>query len=102
MTTTKTGFDFEFERLMQDPDWAAGYRRSRARLDQIEGLLRSIDEERTRQRMSKAELARRIQAEPSVIRRLFSNDTVNPTLGRIAEIAHELGMELKLTSSTRS
>ena len=46
--------------------------------------------------LSKAELARAISTEPAVIRRLFSSRHVNPTLGRLAEVAAALGMRVTL------
>ena len=93
---TNTGFDRMFEEKMLDPTWADGYSRVRSRLDQTESVLSLLDEARVARHLSKAELARRIDAQPSVVRRLFSDDSANPTLGTIAEIANELGYEIVL------
>jgi ribosome-binding protein aMBF1 (putative translation factor) len=92
----KTAYDRMFEEKMRDPQWAAGYHRARTRLEQTEHVLKVLDEARVAHHLSKAELARRIGAEPSVVRRLFSDDSANPTLGRVAEIAAELGYEISL------
>ena len=92
----KTAFDRMFEEKMSDPEWAAGYQRARTRLDQTERILSALDEARVAHHFSKSELARRIGAEPSTVRRLFSDDSANPTLGRVAEIASELGYEISL------
>ncbi len=94
--TTKTGYDRMRDEKMRNPEWAAGYDRARARLLQTEAILQALDEARVARHLTKAELARRIDTPPSVVRRLFSADSSNPTLGRVAEIAGVLGYELTL------
>jgi ribosome-binding protein aMBF1 (putative translation factor) len=95
-TMVKTAYDRMFEDKMRDPVWAAGYERARLRLEQTERVLRTLDKARIANHLSKADLARRIGAQPSAVRRLFSDDSANPTLGRVAEIAAELGYEIAL------
>ncbi|MDP2663177.1 MAG: helix-turn-helix transcriptional regulator [Dehalococcoidia bacterium] len=55
-----------------------------------------IDDERQRAGLSKAELARRIGMTPSVVRRLFSSKSSNPTLGTVINMAGALGLEVEL------
>ena len=65
-------------------------------------LMHALDEERERQKMSKADLARRIEAEPAAVRRMFTESRPNPQIGRLVEIAHELGLEIKLIRRRRT
>ena len=44
--------------------------------------------------MTKAELARRADLTPEVVRRLFSADSPNPTIGTLTALADSLGLEL--------
>jgi ribosome-binding protein aMBF1 (putative translation factor) len=101
MPSTKTGFDRELEHPMTDLEWAAGNRRARARSEQTEMVRRAIESQRVRLRITKTELARRIGAEPSVIRRLLTSNS-NPTIGGwIADMLDELGLELTVRRKPR-
>lgn len=106
MTTTKatmkkTGFDRLVGEFSQDKEWAAGYERERAHLIATESILRNIDQARRDKDLSKAELARRIGAEPSVVRRLLSQQVANPTLSRVIDLAAAVGLKVTLTSARR-
>jgi len=96
-----TSFDRRFDRRMQDPDFAESYRLHRARIDAIDTLMRAIDDERERQHLTKTELAERIDAQPAAIRRLFSQRTPNPRIGRLVDMAHELGLEVVVRRRSR-
>ena len=89
-----TSFDRRFDAWMHDQEFAETYRLHRARIDAIDNLMRAIDEERERQHVTKAELAARIDAQPAAIRRLFSQRSPNPQIGRLVDMAHELGLEV--------
>ena len=89
-----TSFDRRFDAWMQDPEFAESYRLHRARIDAIDNLMRTIDEERECQHLTKSELAARIDAQPAAIRRLFSQPRPNPQIGRLVDMAHELGLEV--------
>lgn len=91
----KTAFDLDFEKNMQDPAFRIAYDRARARIDAVDELIRALDEERTAQGLSKAELARRMGAQPESIRRLFSTASPNPTMTTYIAAAQALGVELK-------
>ncbi len=79
---------------MEDPEFEAAYKQDRARIDAIDDLMRALDEAREEQGITKAMLARRIQAEPAAVRRLFSQATPNPQIARVVDMAHELGLEI--------
>lgn len=97
----KSSFDRRFDRWMQDPEFADSYQLHRARIDAIDTLMRALDEERERQKMTKADLARRIEAEPASVRRLFTEARPNPQIGRLVDMAHELGFEIKVKRRRR-
>lgn len=96
-----TSFDRRFDRWMQDPEFAESYRLHRPRIDAIDTLMRGLDDERERRKMTKADLARRIEAEPAAVRRLFTESQPNPQIGRLVDIAHELGFEITLQRRRR-
>jgi DNA-binding phage protein len=92
----KTAFDLDFERDMKDPEFRAAYQLARARIDAIDNLVRGLDEARQAQRMTKAELARRMSVQPEVVRRLFSMETPNPTMNTVVCAAQALGLRVEL------
>ena len=81
---------------MADPKFAKGYRTARARIDAVDRLIRSLDGYRVDANMSKAELARSIDAKPEIVRRLLTKDGANPTMETFVEIADALGLEVRL------
>jgi len=80
-------------RLKQDPEFRAEFERQRRQIDQIDSVVRQLDELREEAGMSKAELARAIGKEPSSIRRFFTAD-VNPELKTVAAVADVLGAKV--------
>ena len=92
----KTAFELDFERDMENPEYRAAYLAARARIDAIDALVRSIDQARVEQHMSKAALARRMGVAPEAIRRLFSAETPNPTIKTVIGAASALGYRLNL------
>lgn len=98
----RTSFDRRFDKWMQDPEFAESYRLHRARIDAIDNLMRSLDAERERQKITKADLARRIEAEPAAVRRLFTESRPNPQIGRLVDMAHELGFEITIKRRRRN
>lgn len=99
---TGSSFDRRFHRWMQDPEFEAAYKQHRSRIDAIDGLMRALDEAREQQGMTKATLARRIQAEPAAVRRIFSQATPNPQIARVVDMAHELGLEIVIQPMRRN
>ena len=80
-------------RLEEDPDFREEFERQRRQIDQIDAVVRRLDELREAAGMSKAELARAIGKEPSSIRRFFTAD-VNPELKTVAAVADVLGAQI--------
>lgn len=93
---TRTGFDKYFEERMKDPAFAAEYRLARAEIDATDLLIRALDNARKKSGLSKADLARRIDAKPEVVRRLLTDEDSNPTMNTVFRVADALGYHIKL------
>jgi len=81
---------------LKDPQVKADFVRQSLRIQAIDDVVNALDEARRQQGVSKAALARAIDAEPAVIRRMFTAHG-NPTLGRLADVAAALGLKVSLT-----
>jgi len=94
-----------FERLREEivntPELRAQYERTRRRTILIRQILMSIDAERERTDLTKADLARRIGVAPSTVRRLFSSGARNPTLQTMLDLLAALDLELAVQPARR-
>ena len=93
-TRARTGAERYFAELRKDPEYEAAYQAARRRIDQIGSIIREMDKRRSSLDLSKAEVARRSNLRPEVVRRLFSAESPNPTLSTLVAVADALGMEL--------
>lgn len=91
---TRTGAERYFAERAQEPGFADAYDEARRRIDQIDRLVLALDERRGIMGITKAELARRADIAPEAVRRLFSTDSPNPTIGTLTAIADALDLEL--------
>lgn len=91
---TRTGAERYFATRAGEPGYAEAYAEARRKIDQIDRLVRALDDRREVLGMTKAELARRAEIAPEAVRRLFSADSPNPTIGTLTAIADTLGLEL--------
>jgi DNA-binding phage protein len=91
-----TSFDRFFDEQMKDPAFAAEYQQARAEIDGTDKLVRALDGARALRGMSKADLAREIQARPEVLRRLFTAKGANPTMDTVLKVVTALGFHLEL------
>lgn len=92
----KTAFDRYYDEQMKDPAFAAEYRAARAEIDAIDKLIRALDAARLINGVSKAELARKIGAQPEMVRRLLTAPKGNPTMDTVLKVATALGYHLEL------
>ena len=81
-------------RKLADPAAQERYERTRRTVAAIRETLMRVDRERAQAGMTKAELARRLGANPATMRRLLSSGQRNPTLKTVLEICDVLGMEV--------
>ena len=98
----KTEFDRDFDRWMEDPEFAEGYRRDRARIDAIDAIVRALDEARVAQGKSKAKVAREAGLPAQSVRRFFTKGGANPTLGVTVAIAEALNVRIGSVASDRN
>jgi ribosome-binding protein aMBF1 (putative translation factor) len=87
---------------MRDPEFSREYKRARREIDQVDELIRGLDELRAQAGITKAELARRIGRNPSVIRRLFTTTGSSPEIALIAQIAGALDAKIEIRPRRRS
>jgi DNA-binding phage protein len=98
-TQKKTGFDRYFAKRMADPKFAGEYTAARAQIDATDKLIRALDAVREAGGLTKAQLARRIEAKPESIRRLFTAPDSNPTMETVFKVASALGYHLELVAN---
>ena len=96
MTKQPTGAEKYFADRMLDPVYRAEHGAAAERIRSTDAIVRALDEKREASGLSKAELARRADLPPEAVRRLFSADSANPTLGTITALAGALNVELVL------
>lgn len=85
---------------LADEGTRAAYERTRREIEQIDAVIRSLDELREDAGMSKAELARRVGRNPASIRRLFTAEQVRPELPLIVSIAEALDATVEIRRHT--
>ncbi|HEX3932846.1 MAG TPA: helix-turn-helix transcriptional regulator [Nocardioides sp.] len=90
----QSAFWDDLARDLENPEFLREYIAESMRIATIDAIVNALDDARQAAGLSKAELARAIQAEPATIRRLFSSDKINPTLGTLAEVAAALGLRI--------
>ncbi len=91
---TKTGAQRYFDEQLKDPKYRDAYQEAAERIRRTDALVRSLDECREAQGLSKAELARQAGIPPEAVRRLFTMRSPNPTAGTLVALAEALGMDL--------
>jgi DNA-binding phage protein len=97
MTSELTGAERYFATRREDPSYEASFREAQAKIAQIDGFVRSLDQRREALRLSKAELGRRAGLRPEAVRRLFSSRSPNPTLSTVIAITQVLDLEVSAT-----
>lgn len=82
---------------LKDPEFRLEYKRSRAEIAQIDGILRTLDDLREGAGLSKTEIARRIGKNLAGVRRPFTAQ-VNPELKTIVALAYALNAEVRIVA----
>lgn len=96
MAEPPSGFWDDLVEDLKDPEFLRAYVVESVRIETVDRLVNELDEARARVGLTKAELARAINAEPAVIRRLLSLSHRNPTIGTLVEVAAALGLRVTL------
>lgn len=89
------------DEIVNTPELREQYERTFKTVVLIRQTLMAIDAERERAGISKAELARRMGVAPSVVRRVFSSGSSNPTLQTILQMLVALDLELTVQPARR-
>ncbi len=79
---------------MLDPEFQREFELESLRIATIDNIIGALDAAREELAMSKADVARAIGGQGSVVRRLFSSDSISPTLTSITEVAAAVGMRI--------
>lgn len=85
---------------LEDPDFLREFIVESVRVRAIDQMMNQLEDARDEAGISKADLARSINAKPAAIRRLLSSKNTNPTLGTLSEVAAVLGYSVTLTPMT--
>lgn len=96
MKKVRTAAERYFAERMLDPEYRREYEAASVRIRTTDVIVRSLDARRQAEGLTKAELARRAHLPAEAVRRLFSADRANPTLGTITALAGALNVELVL------
>lgn len=91
---SKSMFEIGLEKDLSNPEFRKEYESAKKSIEIIDSLINSLDAAREAAGFNKAELARKIGANPTIIRRLFSSGNHNPTLSTVAQIASVLELEV--------
>jgi DNA-binding XRE family transcriptional regulator len=100
-TLNTSYYDKRRQEWLADDDTRAEYVRARREIEQIDTVIRSLDELREDAGMSKAELARRVGRNPASIRRLFTAEQARPELPLIIAIANALNASVEIKPRSR-
>lgn len=95
-TRRKTAFERDMSERMTSPEFAEEYRRAKAEISAKDALVRQLERERSRAKLSKADLARRAGLPEESIRKLLTSPTANPTVTTLNRLASPLGLKLAL------
>jgi len=102
VTKPRTGAERYLAKQRKDPKYKAAYDEARRRIDQVDAIVRALDERREALGLSKADLARRADLAPEAVRRLFSVDRPNPTAITLAALADALDLDLVPTPRAKA
>ncbi len=94
MAEGKSMFWDDLAKDLEDPEFLRAYIVESIRIASIDRLINELDEARDAAGLNKAEVARAINVEPAVVRRLFGAGPVNPTLATVVEVAAALGLRV--------
>ncbi|MBV9822883.1 MAG: helix-turn-helix domain-containing protein [Actinobacteria bacterium] len=93
----RSAFWADHEAAMADPEYRHHFILESRRVAAVDAIVNTLDEIREQQGLSKAELARAVERDPAVVRRLLTAQQVNPSLGMVADLAMALGYEMVLS-----
>lgn len=102
MTKHESLFWKDLNQDLQDPEFASQFLIEQLKVEMLDEMINALDSRRIALGSSKAELARRLRAKPSSIRRFFSKPKSNPTIETVIEVALSVGYQLKFEELSSS
>lgn len=94
-------FEIDIAKDTDAPEDRAFFEKEYAKSVAIAGLLQQLEAARTRQHLSKREIAKRMDRQESAVSRLFKGEGANPTLSTIADLAYALNLEIEVRIKER-
>jgi DNA-binding phage protein len=95
-TSTESSHDRYLAQRLEDPEFRRAFERARVEIKGVDAIVNQLDELRAEHGMSKAELAREINKNPSSVRRLLTLEGANPELRTVVAMANALDADLRL------
>lgn len=92
--------DRRLARRLEDPEFRAEFEREKRRIDAVDSIVNKLDELRVEHGLSKAALARGVEKNPAVIRRLLTASG-NPELGTVVALADALDADVVVVPRRR-
>lgn len=89
-------YEADLARDLEDPEFARIYAVKLAKINAMADILAAIDVARTEKRLSKAEVARRIDRKASAVSRLLGGAEQNPTWDTLVDLASAVDLELEV------
>lgn len=86
---------------LKDPDFEAAYKQAQSEIDQIDQIMRSLEQLRVEADISKAELARKIGRNDASVRRWLTSES-NPELRNVVAMLDAVGGELQVVPKDKS
>ena len=96
MAPHKTGFDKFLDEKLRDPAFREEYGAARSEIDATDALIRALEGARATRGLTKAELSRRMDVKPEIVRRLLTDAGGNPTVSTVLKVATALDYHLEL------
>lgn len=87
------------DRKAASPEFADAFDRAKREIQATNEFMEAMADILEQRGLSKAELARRIDRNPSAVRKLFL-DGANPTLDTALQVLHALGLEMVVTEQS--
>ncbi len=100
-TGIESHHDRRLARRMEDPEFRREFERAVAETKAVDAIVNALDELRAEHGITKADLAREIDKNPSSIRRVLTLSGSNPELRTVVAMANALDADLCLVPRTK-
>ena len=98
---SKTNFETYLEKQLENPAVKAEFDEFGAHIRSVQALLAYLDDRCIELGLNKTELAKKLNLQPSNVRRWFTAPKQNPSFASMLELANCLDLEVKLVPKTQ-